>query len=128
MGETPAFEQQTRMYALQSAVFRCLRARGLDPQVSDTLGRRVSPAATFAEQLSRTSLAVDVVAELHRDLGLCLGHDERRWVGRVIDAACERLERWQRRQQLPAVRPMVATSTTTATAVVFRRRTGGSHG
>jgi len=130
MDDSHEFEQQARPLTLQAAVFRCLREHGLEPQLSDTLGRRVSPALTFAEQLHRATLASDVAGELRDHLGL--SHDERRWVHRVVDAACERFERRQRRQQRaverPTARPLVATSTTTTTAVVFRRREGGAHG
>jgi hypothetical protein len=132
MGDSHEFEQQARPLALQAAVFRCLREHGLEPQLSDTLGRRVAPAVTFPEQMVRISLGAEVAGELHHGLGLYLGDDERRWIRCVVDAACERFERRQRRQQRPverpAPRPMIATSTASTTVVVFRKRDGGHHG
>jgi hypothetical protein len=128
MDEPHEFEQRAQTLAIQAALFRCLRDRGLEPQLSDTLGRRVAPATTFAEQMSRIAMAAEVADELHHGLGLYLGNDERRWVHRVVDAACERFERQQRRERRAARVAMVAASTATTGVVVFRKRDGGSHG
>jgi hypothetical protein len=132
MDKPHLFQEQARPLTLQAAVFRSLRDRGLEPQLSDTLGRRVSPALTFAQQMSRIALAVDVAEELLHGIGLRLAADERRWVHRIVDAACERRERQQSRQQRPverpAPRPMIATSTASTSVVVFRKRDGGHHG
>jgi hypothetical protein len=140
MDDRLLFEQQARTLVIQAAVFRCLRDRGLEPQLGDTLRRSVTPAMSFTEQMTRITLATDVVAELRDDQGLLLSRDDRDWVAVVVDAACERFERRQRRQQQPvvprpspaaaAVRvavPLQATATAVATVVAFRRR-GGSHG
>jgi hypothetical protein len=140
MDDRLLFEQQARTLVIQAAVFRCLRDRGLEPQLSDTLRRSVTPAMSFAEQMTRITLATDVVAELRDDQGLLLSHDERNWVAVVVDAACERFERRQRRQQQSVVRrpspaaaavrvaiPLQVAATAVATVVAFRRR-GGSHG
>lgn len=105
-----------RTLTLQAAVFRALRDCGLEPELSDTSGRPVSPAATFEEQSHRIMLAVGIAADLRATIGL--DSRERRWLERVVDAACRRHEQRQRRSR--SVAP-VSTSTATTTAVVFRR-------
>jgi hypothetical protein len=125
MDEPHEFKQQARTLTIQAALFRCLRDRGLEPQLSDTLGRRIPPALTFPEQMRRIAMGSGVANELHHGLGLRLGDDERRWVHRVVDAACERFERQQRRAAQVA---LVASSTAITSVVVFRKRDGGPHG
>lgn len=127
---------ESRTLTLQATVFRALRARGLEPEVSDISATRVQPAETFPEQMFRILVERDIVAHLRSTIGL--GELERDWVRTVVDAACRRHERRQRPQRQAASRrpqavarePMalVSTSTATTTAVVFRRRIGGDHG
>jgi hypothetical protein len=107
---------QARPLTLQAAVFRALRARGLEPELSDTSGRPVPPAETFEEQSRRIMLSVGIAAALQATIGL--GRLERRWLERVVDATCRRHEQRQRRSRSVA---LVSTSTATTTAVVFRR-------
>lgn len=106
---------ESRTLTLQAAVFRALRGHGLEPELSDTSGKSVHPAATFEEQLFRIVVAGDIVTSLRTTIGL--DELERNWVHAVVDAACRRHER-QRQRQPTAV---AATTGTTAT-VVFRRR------
>lgn len=112
-----------RTLTLQAAVFRALRDRGLEPELSDTSGRPVPPAVTFEEQSRRILLSVGIAADLRATIGL--DGRERRWLERVVDATCSRHEQRQRRSRSVA---LVSTSTATTTAVVFRRRNGGDHG
>lgn len=112
-----------RTLTLQAAVFRALRDRGLEPELIDTVGRPVPTAETFEEQSHRILLAVELTADLRTTIGL--DKRERRWLERVVDAACRRHEQRQRRSRSVA---LVSTNTATTTAVVFRRRIGGEHG
>lgn len=114
---------ESRTLTLQAAVFRALRDRGLEPELSDTSGRRVSPADTLQEQMFRVFVASEIVANLRNTIGL--DELERVWLYGVVDAACRRHEQRQRRNRSVA---LVSTSTATTTAVVFRRRIGGDHG
>jgi hypothetical protein len=127
---------ESRTLTLQATVFRALRDRGLEPELSDTSATSGQPALTFHEQMFRTLTGIDIVAHLQATIG-GLDEPERRWVYRVVDAVCRRHERRQRqtlnrRSMATAHEPvaLVSTSTATATAnaVVFRRRIGGGHG
>jgi hypothetical protein len=112
---------EARTLTLQAAVFRALRDHGLEPELSDTLGRAVPPAETLEEQSRRIMLSVGIAADLRSTIGL--DRFERAWVNTVVDATCRRHER--QRQPRPVAR--VATNAATATTVVFRRRIGGGH-
>ncbi len=123
---------QARPLTLQAAVFRALRDRGMEPQLSDTSGRVVPPAATFEEQMARIMLAAQVAADLRGSIGL--NRSERAWANTVVDATCRRHEQRRQASSRPAaqvaaqVDNLVSAGTATATAVVFRRRIGGGHG
>lgn len=120
---------ESRTLTLQAVVFRALRDHGLEPELSDTSTGRVPPADTFHEQMFRTLAGTGIVAHLRATIG-DLEENERRWVYRVVDAACRRHERREalKSRSTRADRKAVAvgsTSTATTTAVVFRRRIGG---
>jgi hypothetical protein len=125
---------ESRTLTLQAAVFRALRDRGLEPELSDILAGRVQPADALEAQMFRTLVGTAIVAHLRATIRL--EEFERRWVYRVVDAACRRHERQQQRRTLNrratvvAREPvaLVSTSTATATTVVFRRRIGDSNG
>lgn len=125
---------ESRTLTLQATVFRALRDRGLEPEVSDISATRVQPAETLPEQMFRILVAGDIVAHLRSTIGL--DELERDWVRTVVDAACRRRERQQRQtlnRRPVVVRKAVAlgsasTATATTTTVVFRRRAGGEHG
>jgi hypothetical protein len=122
---------ESRTLTIQAAVFRALRDHGLEPELSDTSGRRVPPAETFAAQMSRILVASDIVKSLRATIGLA--ESERSWVHSVVESACRRHERQRHAASRPALkvapqtRGLVSTSTATTTAVVFRRRIGGGH-
>ncbi|RLS76212.1 MAG: hypothetical protein DWI03_09830 [Planctomycetota bacterium] len=125
---------ESRTLTLQAIVFRALRDRGLEPELSDTSATRVQPAEDIQEQWFRILVSTDIVAHLRSTIGL--EEFERRWVHGVVDAVCRRHERRQRqivnrRSMAVAHEPALvstSTATVTATTVVFRRRTGGAHG
>lgn len=123
---------ESRTLTLQAAVFRALRDLGLEPELSDTSGRRVPPAETFEAQMSRILVASDIVKNLRATIGLA--EFERSWVHSVVEAACRRHERQRQAASRPAprlatqTRNIGSTATATATVVMFRRRIGGDHG
>lgn len=130
MSDHRDIDNESRVLTLQAAVFRALRDQGLEPDLSDTSAGRVPPADTLHQQLSRVAVSSEIVAHLRSTIGL--DESERGWVYRVVDAAyrrCEQRQALNRCATTVAHEPVapVSTNTTTATTVVFRRRTGVCH-
>jgi hypothetical protein len=75
--------------ALQTAVSSALEFYGLTPSPA-AWSRRPKPATTFAEQLRRIYLGVEVLALVRQSVPV--GADDRRLIERLVDSACQRVE------------------------------------
>jgi len=77
---------------LQMAIFSALESYGLEANPA-AWTRRPQPAATFADQMRRVCLGAGVVALVRRQVAI--GREDQAVICRLVDSACQRIERGQ---------------------------------